>query len=127
MGGRSEPESGLLRPCAADLCVRIGNTSGLCRGGRSDRRHRPCAGGSGRRGSAAAGRNSCRLDDQCRLDAVVPRAAAIITDIGAPLSHAAIVARELGIPAVVGRGRRPPGSVRETGSSLTAVKVSCIC
>lgn len=33
-----------------------------------------------------------------------PRAAAIITDIGAPLSHAAIVARELGIPAVVGCG-----------------------
>jgi pyruvate,water dikinase len=30
-----------------------------------------------------------------------PRAAAIVTDIGAPLSHAAIVARELGIPAVV--------------------------
>ena len=33
-----------------------------------------------------------------------PRAAAVITDIGAPLSHAAIVARELGIPAVVGTG-----------------------
>ena len=43
-----------------------------------------------------------------------PRAAAIVTDLGAPLSHAAIVARELGIPAVVGCGdatvrlRRPP-------------------
>ncbi len=33
---------------------------------------------------------------------VFPRAAAIVTDVGAPLSHAAIVARELGIPAVVG-------------------------
>ena len=33
-----------------------------------------------------------------------PRSAAIITDVGAPLSHAAIVARELGIPAVVGCG-----------------------
>ena len=31
-----------------------------------------------------------------------PRLAAVVTDIGAPLSHAAIVARELGIPAVVG-------------------------
>lgn len=30
-----------------------------------------------------------------------PRAAAVVTDIGAPLSHAVIVARELGIPAVV--------------------------
>jgi pyruvate,water dikinase len=28
----------------------------------------------------------------------------VITDVGAPLSHAAIVARELGIPAVVGCG-----------------------
>ncbi|HZO70681.1 MAG TPA: PEP/pyruvate-binding domain-containing protein [Ktedonobacteraceae bacterium] len=33
-----------------------------------------------------------------------PRAAAIVTDVGAPLSHASIVARELGIPAVVGCG-----------------------
>lgn len=33
-----------------------------------------------------------------------PRAAAIVTDVGAPLSHAAIVARELGIPTVVGCG-----------------------
>ncbi len=33
-----------------------------------------------------------------------PGAAAIVTDIGAPLSHAAIVARELGIAAVVGCG-----------------------
>jgi pyruvate,water dikinase len=33
-----------------------------------------------------------------------PRAAAIVTNVGAPLSHAAIVARELGIPAVVGCG-----------------------
>jgi pyruvate,water dikinase len=30
-----------------------------------------------------------------------PRAAGIITEVGAPLSHAAVVARELGIPAVV--------------------------
>jgi phosphohistidine swiveling domain-containing protein len=33
-----------------------------------------------------------------------PRAGAIVTDVGAPLSHAAIIARELGIPAVVGCG-----------------------
>lgn len=32
------------------------------------------------------------------------RAAAVVTDVGEPLSHAAIVARELGIPAVVGCG-----------------------
>ena len=33
-----------------------------------------------------------------------PLVAAVVTDVGAPLSHAAIVARELGIPAVVGCG-----------------------
>jgi len=33
-----------------------------------------------------------------------PRAAAVVTDIGGSLSHAAIVARELGIPAIVGCG-----------------------
>lgn len=33
-----------------------------------------------------------------------PQVSAIITDVGAPLSHAAIVARELGIPAVLGCG-----------------------
>ncbi|MBI4285085.1 MAG: hypothetical protein HY670_04180 [Chloroflexi bacterium] len=33
-----------------------------------------------------------------------PRAGGIVTDIGAPLSHAAVVARELGIPAVVNCG-----------------------
>jgi pyruvate,water dikinase len=33
-----------------------------------------------------------------------PKCSGIVTDIGAPLSHAAIVARELGIPAVVGCG-----------------------
>jgi phosphohistidine swiveling domain-containing protein len=33
---------------------------------------------------------------------IFPRAAAVVTDVGAPLSHAAIVARELGIPAIVG-------------------------
>ncbi len=32
------------------------------------------------------------------------RAGAVVTDVGAPLSHAAIVARELGLPAVVGCG-----------------------
>jgi len=35
---------------------------------------------------------------------IFPRASGVITDVGAPLSHAAIVARELGIPAVVGCG-----------------------
>jgi len=33
-----------------------------------------------------------------------PRASAVITDVGSQLSHAAIVARELGVPAVIGCG-----------------------
>jgi pyruvate,water dikinase len=35
---------------------------------------------------------------------IFPKVKAIVTDIGAPLSHAAVVARELGIPAVVNCG-----------------------
>jgi pyruvate,water dikinase len=36
---------------------------------------------------------------------VMKRAAGIVTDHGGPTSHAAIVARELGVPAVIGTGR----------------------
>src|SRR6266508_3702001 len=32
------------------------------------------------------------------------RAAAVVTDVGSPASHASIIAREYGIPAVVGTG-----------------------
>jgi pyruvate,water dikinase len=35
---------------------------------------------------------------------IFTHASAVVTDVGAPLSHAAIVARELGIPAVVNCG-----------------------
>jgi pyruvate,water dikinase len=53
-----------------------------------------------------------------------PRLAAVVTDVGAPLSHAAIVARELGIPAVVGCGNatmrlKTGDRVRVDGSSGT--------
>ena len=48
---------------------------------------------------------------------IFPRAAAIVTDIGAPLSHAAIVAREFGIPAVVGCGNAT--TVLKTGDIVT--------
>ena len=51
-----------------------------------------------------------------------PRAGAVVTNVGAPLSHAAIVARELGIPAVVGCGNateviRDGDRVRVDGSA----------
>lgn len=45
-----------------------------------------------------------------------PRAAAVVTDVGAPLSHAAIVARELGVPAVVGCGNAT--AVLQTGDRV---------
>lgn len=46
-----------------------------------------------------------------------PKVAAVVTDIGAPLSHAAIVAREFGIPAVVGCGNAT--TVLKTGDRVT--------
>ena len=56
-----------------------------------------------------------------------PRAKAVITDVGAPLSHAAIVARELGIPAVVGCGdatsRLRTGDRVRVDGTLGAVEV----
>jgi phosphohistidine swiveling domain-containing protein len=57
------------------------------------------------------------------------RALAVVTDVGAPLSHAAIVARELGIPAVVGCGnattRIATGDVIQVdGARGTVKKVS---
>ena len=58
-----------------------------------------------------------------------PRSAAVVTDVGAPLSHAAIVARELGIPAVVGCGNatmrlRTGDRVRVDGSAGTVEVLS---
>jgi len=44
------------------------------------------------------------------------RAAAVVTDIDAPVLHAAIVARDLGIPAVVGRGNAT--AVLNTGDRM---------
>ncbi len=56
-----------------------------------------------------------------------PRAAAIVTDVGAPLSHSAIVARELGIPAVVGCGnataRLRSGDLVRVNGGLGTVEV----
>lgn len=48
---------------------------------------------------------------------VFSKVAAIVTDIGAPLSHAAIIARECGIPAVVGCGNAT--TVLHTGDEVT--------
>lgn len=56
-----------------------------------------------------------------------PKAAAIVTDVGAPLSHAAIVARELGIPAVVGccsaTARLHTGDLIQINGSAGIVKI----
>ena len=57
-----------------------------------------------------------------------PRLAAIVTDVGAPLSHAAIVAREMGIPAVVGCGNatmnlKTGDRVRVDGSTGTVTRL----
>jgi pyruvate, water dikinase len=51
---------------------------------------------------------------------VMRKVAAIVTDVGGRTCHAAIVSRELGIPAIVGTGEAT--SVLETGQEVT---VSC--
>lgn len=51
---------------------------------------------------------------------VMKRASAIVTDHGGRTSHAAIVSRELGVPAVVGTGRAT--EVLRNGQNAT---VSC--
>jgi pyruvate, water dikinase len=51
---------------------------------------------------------------------IMKRAAAVITDHGGRTSHAAIVSRELGLPAIVGSGNAT--NVLETGRAVT---VSC--
>ncbi|WP_127127414.1 phosphoenolpyruvate synthase [Pseudoflavitalea rhizosphaerae] len=53
-------------------------------------------------------------------DPILKKAAAIVTNKGGRTSHASIVARELGVPAIVGAGNAT-GSVRE-GSQIT---ISC--
>jgi len=74
-------------------------------------------------GDAVAAGKVCRLDSPSQIDRfetgsilvtgltdpdwvpIMRRAAAIITDHGGRTSHAAIVSRELGLPAIVGTGR----------------------
>ena len=50
---------------------------------------------------------------------IMKRAAGIVTDHGGPTSHAAIVSRELGVPAVVGTGNATarPGATGRTSRS----------
>ncbi len=57
------------------------------------------------------------------------RALAVVTDVGAPLSHAVIVARELGVPAVVGCGNATTrivsgDRIRVDGARGTVTKVA---
>jgi phosphoenolpyruvate synthase/pyruvate phosphate dikinase len=54
-------------------------------------------------------------------------AAAVVTELGGPMSHAAVVAREFGIPCVVdaqGATRRlPPGALVEVDGSSGEIRV----
>ncbi len=47
---------------------------------------------------------------------IFPKVRAVVTDIGGVMSHAAIVSREYGVPAVVGTGRAT--SLIETGQTI---------
>ncbi len=55
---------------------------------------------------------------------VMKRAAAIVTNRGGRTCHAAIIARELGIPAVVGCGDATTSSPKATGSRCPARKAT---
>ena len=53
---------------------------------------------------------------------IFPKVTAVVTDIGGVMSHAAIVCREYGLPAVVGTGRataeiRTGQTIRVDGST----------
>jgi pyruvate,water dikinase len=54
-------------------------------------------------------------------------ASAVVVDVGAPISHATIVARELGVPCVIsatGATRRiPPGALVEVDGTLGTITV----
>jgi pyruvate,water dikinase len=56
------------------------------------------------------------------------RAAAVVTDIGGPLSHGSIVAREYGVPAVLGTGaatkRIQQGQIITVDGNKGTVKLS---
>jgi phosphohistidine swiveling domain-containing protein len=62
-----------------------------------------------------------------RLAAVVPRLAGLVAETGSPLSHLAILAREHGVPTVVGHagatGRYAPGQVLEVDGTMGTVRV----
>jgi pyruvate,water dikinase len=59
---------------------------------------------TGRDGPRAAGRRAGHRHDRPNWEPVMKRASAIVTNRGGRTCHAAIIARELGIPAVVGCG-----------------------
>ena len=58
---------------------------------------------------------------------VLPLAGALVTEFGGPISHAALVARELGIPAMIGVAdatrRFVTGQVIEVDPSARTVRV----
>lgn len=64
---------------------------------------RPCAGDSRPRGGPPrAGRNPRRPLSRPRLDTLSLTAGGLVMEMGGAMSHGAVVAREYGIPAVVG-------------------------
>ncbi|NNE35940.1 MAG: phosphoenolpyruvate synthase, partial [Rhodothermales bacterium] len=89
-------------------------------------------------GDAIAAGSVCRLDDISEIESfvdgsilvarntdpdwvpVMKRAIGIVTDSGGRTSHAAIVSRELGVPAIVGTGNAT--AMLRTGQSIT---ISC--
>ena len=89
---------------------------------RPEDRHRPGAPGAQhlRDGQGAGRRRAGDRHDRPNWEPVMKRASAIVTNRGGRTCHAAIIARELGIPAVVGCG-----DATERLKDGTLVTVSC--
>ena len=98
-------ETAVHRPCGLPGCGR-----GPCTG--------DPPGGAARR--AGAGEILVAPSTSPSWTPVFGRIVAAVSDIGGVMCHAAIVAREYGLPAVVGAGRRRSGSGPATGCASTA-------
>ena len=84
----------------------VGDSAGHGQPGlrRSRNRAGPRRPRSGRVRHAPAGRGPGGAADGAGLDAALHARRGVVTDVGSPASHASIIAREYGIPAIVGCG-----------------------
>lgn len=100
-GGPSDPHGGRV------VAVTMERQDSAPRRGEADIGHPPSLGSEQERRSSPppsqAGAH-CPREAESAWTQLFGRASAVVTDVGSALSHASIIAREYGIPAVVGCG-----------------------